>query len=412
MSISYANTPFKFVDSQFGTASGNDIKKLVNVVVDQQYHREVQIKNWFRQSGMIGEDPYQEGDGVQTKPGYPVIRKTQLQVNSGDTIKMGLRKNLSFSINTGIVGGFQLVDSEVGWTYDNQFVKIEQWRQGVRTDAGMNAQRNPYGETFEQTEISLLSDWSAQQEDNGILYAAHSGFSPQLYRQYGTSNQAPTANVNTIFGNDQTLNTALTVANLDNTGLDNPNEATFDIVDAYMNQLHADPVVAAGGKFWICLVSPKFILKWRQASNVRSAFQLARERGVDNPLFQAAEYIYGNCLIYSYDKIRTILAGNNPAGLTVTNAGTATSQIVEASYTGLPSGVTSAQLHQMIVLGSNALCLAEGKMRMAERIENDYGQIIGRAADNIWGAKRADWNNEAGTIDTNQGGMTLVNTLI
>jgi len=409
MAISYASTPFTFVDSQFGSASASNIKSLVNVVVDRRYHKEVQKKTFFQSHGMIGADVYSEGDFAQTAPGLPVVRKTDLTAQPGDTIKMGLRKNLSFAISTGTTGGTQLVDSEVGWDLDNQLVKVEQFRQGVRTNGGINSQRNPY-EPFEQTEVSLLSDWSAQQKDTSILYAMHYGFGHHLLRKYGHTNLAPTAVINTLYGNDTTMTTSRTIANMLGAGTDNVKPVTFEIGEAYCRQAEFDPISVGGDSYWVALISPKAKLALYQDATFRSAVQHARERSVDNPLFKYGDgLIYGNCIIFTYDKIRTILGGNNPAGLTVSN-----DVITEAAYTGIGGGLASTDLHATYFLGANAVVWADGMYSMAERIrsENDYGNIIGRAVDEIFGTKRADWKNEGGTIDINQSLLQIVNSTV
>lgn len=408
MSISYASTPFQFVDSQYGSASNQNIKSLVNVVVDRRYHREVQKKMFFMRPGMIGPDTYTEGGPMETAPGYPVIRKTQLSVDPGDTIKMGLRKNLSFGVNTGVTGATQLVDSEVGPDFYNQIVKVEQWRQGVRIDNGMNSQRNPY-ESFEEMEMSLLSDWRAQVYDTSLLYAQHYRWAPHLFREYGHTNLVPTANPNTLFGNDTSYTTTRTIADIVGSGSDNIKGLTFEIGATFMEQSDFDPVIINGQPYWLVLCSPRAIQILYRDDEFRKSAHFARDRGDGNPLFRSAEFNYYNCLIFRYDKVRTILGGNNPAGLTV-----GSKTITEAVYTGIGGGVAATSLHHTIFLGANALCAAEGKFTMGERIraENDYNQIIGRAVADIYGCKRADWASEDAATTTNQSSLTIVNTLV
>ena len=416
MTVTYAATPFLFVDSQFGSASAGNVKNLVNQVIDRKYHKAVQKKLFFKVAGMIGPDNY-GGDGplevYETRAGYPVIRKTDLSVVSGDTVKVGLRKNLSFAVSTGTVATVQLMDSEVTWDFDDIRVKVEQWRQGVVTKGGINAQRNPY-ESFEEMEQSLLSDWAAQMEDTGLLYAMHYGFAPHILRQYGTTNCPPTECANVLYGNDTSLGSAgLTIGSLNGTGSDNVKAITFELADAYLRQSDINPVQVAGEPYYIALVSPQVWAALMRDSDFRQAFQYARERGVSNPLFKNANAIvYSNILIYRYDKIRTVLGGNNPAGLTVAGPPGA---ITEAAYTGIGGGVTSSQLHSTYFLGSDAIALAEGQFKMANRIraENDYQNIIGRAIDSIWGAQRMDFVAPGGSsVDVNQSMLKILNTII
>jgi hypothetical protein len=413
VAISYATSPYSFVDSQFGSAAagGTGIKVNVPVITDIKYHRKVQAKTWWKLKGMIGSDTYSEGGPESTAPGLPVIRKTDFAAKKGDTVIMHQRTNLATTNNVGKVGGFQIVDAEVGWDLNYQKVKIEQWRQAVRTNAGMNEQRSPFSESFVETEMDLLSDWTAQVEDNGITYALHYGYAPHLFRQYGTSNLDPSPNVNTLFGNDLTMTTSRTIADLVGAS-DNLSALSIEIGENYMKENNFDPIMVGGDAYFVVLVSPRGKRFLMSDDRFRNAMLYARERGISNPLFQSDALLYSNCLIFEYDKIRSLLGGYNPNGLTVANAGATNSAITEAVYTGIGGGVTYDQLHQTQFLGANAIALAEGPMKMAERTETDYGIIVGRAADNIWGAQRMDWLDAAGANPANQSSLTMVNTLI
>jgi hypothetical protein len=417
--------PFAFVDSQYGSASTGNIKNLVNVVVDRKYHKQVQKKTLWEKMGLIGPDTYSEGGprvggGEQTNslkwetaPGYPVIRKTDLAAVSGDTIKMGLRKNLADTLSVGVTAGNALVDSEEGWDFNDQIVKIEQIRRGVATKGGINAQRNPY-ESFEAMEMDLLADANAQMVDNALTITMHHGFAPHLFRQYDTTNMPPTAVLNTIYGNDQTLDTTRTIANMAGSGDDNINAKTLELGDRYCRENNFDPVMVNGQPLWFVPVSAAAFQLLMRDQDFRLAMQYARERGQSNPLFNSQDVlVYSNCAVFRYDKIRTLLGGKDPAGLTVASAGT-TGTITQASYTGIGGGVTAAQLHPTYFLGANAISLAEGPFKMAERIrkEDDYQSIIGRAIDSIYGTKRNEFKTPGAVLQTSQAILQIVNTVI
>ena len=405
-------SPFNFVDSQFGTGSAANIKSLVNVAIDRKYHKEVQKKTWFRKHGMIGPDTHTEGTQLETAAGYPVLLKQELKTQPGDTIMMGERKNLSTDVKSiGVVGQVVLVDSEVGMDFNHQKVKVEQFRQGVATRDGMNSQRNPY-ESFEAMEVDLLSDFSSQIEDTSLLYTQYYGYAPHLFRQYGVTNLPPTACPNTLYGNDETMDTTLTIASLTGAGADNFSGKTLELGYAYAQQNDFDFVAYNGDKYLIALCSPWAKYKIGRDTEFRNAQMYAQERGINNPLFRNADFVYGNVLVFTYDKIRSVLAGKNPAGLTVTSAGAAGSTLVEADYTGIGGAVAASKLHPTIFLGANALALAEGAMKMGKRNEDDYQSIIGRDVDMIFGSARLDWINEAATTTTNQSALVIMNTLI
>ena len=414
MAISYATSPASFVDSQYGTAAtSTGIKVNVPIITDTRYHRRVQKKLFWALKGMIGTDTFVEGTKETTASGFPIIRKTDFQGKKGDTLTMHQRTNLATTPNVGKVGGFQIVDAEVGWDLNYKKVKIEQWRQAVRTDSGMNEQRSPFSESFVETELDLLSDWTAQVQDTGILSALHYGHAYQLVRQYGTTNLAVTANANTLYGNDETFTTSRTIADIVGAGQDNVKGLTFELGYNYFLENDFDMVNVGGEKFVVALISPRAYRYAMRDAEFRDSLVYARERGINNPLFKVPDgLVYNNVLVFTWDKVRSVINGYNPTGLTVASAGTTNSAITEAVYTGIGGGVASGSLTHTYFLGANAVALAEGKMRMGERTENDYQQIIGRDADNIWGAQRLDWLDATGSAANNQSALVIVNTLV
>jgi hypothetical protein len=409
MAVSYATTGFSFVDSIDGTGSSTtSIKSLVPIAIDRKYHRQVQKKTFFAKMGLIGEDTHSEGNYLNSLPGMPVIRKTELSAGAGDAVKMGLRLNLSHAVSTGVVGSTQLVDAETNPAFKNFTQKVERWRQGVRTDGGMDIQRSPYD--MESAKQELLEDWTAQVQDTSILYAAHYRYAPHQFRVGGHTIYAPSKVVNDLVGNDVNLSTSRTVADLNGTSDDNLCAKTFELAALYCEQNDFDPVMIDGQPYWLSLVSPQGAFLLQQDDRFRNSWLYARERGASNPIFRNSEFVYNNHIIFKYDKVRTILGGSNPAGLTVSNQ-----VITEADYTGVGGSLTaSTQLHQMYTFGANAIALAEGVLKMTgvKRSENDYGNILGTGVDNIFGAGRIDWAVEGGGTLTNQGLLLTVNSIV
>lgn len=409
MAISYTDTGFGWVNSQTGTAANSTgLKTLVPQIVDKRYHKQVRAKTFWARMGMIGADTYSEGSVMETASGVPVITKTDLQAQKGDTIKMGLLHSFTVAhTNGGKVGDAQLVDTESALDFSNCKVQIEHIRFGLRGNSGMNEQRNPY-QSQEAIFSDSLQDGSADMVDTAILYAGACGFAPHLFRIIGTTNAPPTEPTLTYIGNDFTLTTTRTIADLVGAGDDNVKASTFEIGATAMEQNFFDPVNVGGEKLWVALISAKAALTLMQDTRFRDAFLYARERGKDNPLFKSVEFLYNNVMIYKYEKIRTILAGNNPAGLTVSS-----NAITEAAYTGIGGGVASTSLHQTLFFGANAIVFAEGRTQTnLVRAENDYNYIIGRANDHIFGARRARFVKEDTTTFTEQGMVKIINTLV
>ena len=223
MALTYTLSGNAFADSLFGTATASTaLKTLVPQVVDRRYHKTVLDKSFFTRAGIVGPDSYTEGGVMGTAPGFPVVRKTELNAQPGDVIKMGLLRKLTANYLTGgKVANLQLVDNETVYDFYSLKVSIERWRQGVYGFGGMSVQRNPYATPLKGIQQEVLADWTAEMQDTALLYALFTGWSPHLMRAHGVTNCHPTWNPNTLYGNDVTLTTTRTVADLSGAGDDN-----------------------------------------------------------------------------------------------------------------------------------------------------------------------------------------------
>ena len=118
--------------------------------------------------------------------------------------------------------------------------------------------------------------------------------------------------------------------------------------------------------------------------------------------------MYNNHIIITYDKIRSVLAGHNPDGtITVTSNTIA----AEADYSSIGGGVSAANLHQTLILGANAIAMADVSSSIVDRKEDDYGNFIGSGVDMIFGARRGDFACEDATV-ANQSSLRIVNSLV
>lgn len=406
MSLAYTLSGSAFTDSVHGTAgAATAMQTLVPQIVDRRYHKQVLDKSFFTRAGIIGPDAYREGGVSGTAPGYAVIMKTDLNKEPGDVIKMGLLEKLDDDYkDTGKVLNLQLVDNETTNDFSYLKVSIERLRQGVYGFGGMTTQRNPYGGTLKPVQEESLRDWAASIVDSSLLYALWCGYSPHLLRAWGVSKCDPTGVSNTLYGNDVTLDTTRTIANLTDSEADNISAKTFEVSLAYCEQNNIDPANYGGGQFYIALISPKAKLVLLQDTRFRDAMKDARERSITNPLFQHVDFVYNNHVIVTYDKIRSILAGKNPDGtITITSNAIA----AEADYTGIGGGHAATDLHQMLVLGANAVAHADVSMKVVDRKEDDYGNVIGSGIDMIFGSRRADWLDDSSNA-LNQSSVRIV----
>jgi hypothetical protein len=411
MAITYTLAGSNFVDSQFGTAaSATGLKTLVPQVVDRRFHKQVLKKSLFTTRGLMGPDGYAEG-GVEGTITAPVIlQKSELSKQAGDVIKMSLRRKLTADhLTGGKVLNLQLVDAESTYDFYSTKVSIERLRHAVYGFGGMANQRNPFGDSIKAIQSSLLQEWWAEQLDTQILYALWCGYSPNLIRAHGATNCDPTKNPNTLFGNDTSLSTSRTIADLLATNVDDVSAKTFEVSLTYFEQNDFDMVNIDGGKYIVALISPRAKLTLLQDDRFRNAQLYARERGLTNPLFKSADFVYNNNIIMTYDKVRSILGGHNPDDTITVSSNTIT---VETDYSP-PGGITASQLHQTLFLGGNSAALADNGMTgILDRKEDDYGNIIGSGIDTIFGARRTDFAAETATTIVNQSSLVIVNTML
>lgn len=391
----YSKIGFQFVGSNFGTGALNKIKTLVPIQWDRNFHKEVQNKMLWSLRGFIGEDTFSEGDAVQTAPGFPIIRKSQLSGSPGDQIRMGLRLNPSFGINTGKVGISELVNTEDLIDFYNLSVDIERHRYGTLVEGGLTPQRSPYD--LVSAAVETLGNYEAQVKDTAIFYAYLSGWSPNIYRENGVSSADPTLHPNTKHGNDPSQTAVSQLLKAD----DKFNVDTLNMIDIEMRVGNFDPVMIDGQEYWLVVIHPYSRKSLIEDSRFVNALQNARERGTTNPLFRAAEYLYNNCLIFTYNKIPT---GINYNSLTVSSK-----SITEPNLTGIGDGITAAQLRWNLAFGANAVAYAEIGSTRERRKEDDYGQKKGFGVDMIYGMRRVTFTAESGGATITQGGFPILN---
>ena len=352
MSIAYSSSGFNFVNSITGTGSNKNLKSLVPIVWDKLYHKQVQDKLFWKTKNLIGNDTFSEGSVTESASGYPVIRKTDLSKTSGDHIVMGQLRNLTvdpfhsssspLSISTfgggGQIGSRQLVDAEQSFDFYHKKVMIDRQREGVRTDLGMNKQRNPY-KSLEEIETELLSDWSAQTEEKELWFALHWGQSPHVLRNIIPSdsydltslpNYALRArmNVNTLVGHDETMTTytlsssAQTQMNTSDTDFatwrtnNKISPKTFEIISAFARKNNWDFVMIDGKQYICATISPQAELVLRNNSDFRQAAYYAAERGKNNPIFAKADYVFSDVIVYVHNAVNDIIGAYKSDSLT------------------------------------------------------------------------------------------------
>jgi hypothetical protein len=325
----------------------------VKKVWDSMLHGQVLDKIFFK--GLIGKDKVGE-EGVQDDiSGFPIVEKTNLKKDSGDRITMSLlRQHTTGSrYNSGKTGNTQLVDSETTMTFHTVQVLIGHYRAGVAILGKTTEQRSPFALRSEARQ--MISTHLATMLDDGIFFALYSGYSPNIFREYGHAVAVPTTHGNVVYGKDKASLAALDAADTVDTDM-------MERLSVAVDELNIPPCRVKGDVAHIFIVHPRGLIL---ASNK-----------VDSALNHDA-------LTVSSDVI-TLAAESDGA-------------------------VTAANTRMNLLLGANAVARAFGKESyMARRKEDDYGNLIGFAGGLVYGDKRADWVVDDGTGATNNNQSSIL----
>jgi len=340
-------------------------------------HEKVVNKLFWK--SMIGSDKGGEGSIEQDLTNYPIVEKTDLKKDNGDTIVMGLVKSpftydetTITRMNYGEVGDYQLVDNESAPTYYYLHVPIALYRLAIASMNGITKQRSPYDQKKVATD--MVSREMAKWLDDGIFWTFYGGYSPNVWRQQGLTG---VAHPNNIYGKNKTA-----LADVD----------ANDVLDADMLERlgtftkvnNMSPVVIDGVETFGLIVHPYGMKTLRADSLVMDAWQLALPSGKANPIFtRAGNQRYANIYVMednriSYAKDYAVAASSGDIG-TVNDA-------------TMGSGITASDVRMNILIGANAVARGWGQeTTMASRKEDDYGLINGVAGIVIYGDRRADY---------------------
>lgn len=351
---------------------------------DSLLHEQVQNKSLFK--NLTGKDKAGENSIDESVANYPIIEKTQLGKEQGDQITMGLVKNLYttdgsigssnyvLNANAGKTGNTQLVDNEDTLTFYNLKVKIAHQRAGVLIQGKMAEQRSPYD--LRKTAKDLLSTSLSKIQDDGLMFALYSGFSPNVFRELGHAVAVPTAHPNIIFGKDKSALTGVDQSDVFDTD-------TLERVAVSMKFNNINPCRWEGGEDLLIIVHPFAYKTLRADSLYQASVGRARERGEGNPLFTGAEHAWAGLYIMQSNKVEVAM---NYAGLTVS------ADVITLGAATMGAGIVNTDVRMNVVLGANAVARAYGlESYMVRRKEDDYENLIGFGGGYIYGDKRADF---------------------
>lgn len=229
-----------------------------------------------------------------------IQEKTNLKKEKGDAITFGLRMRLT---GTGVTSGTQLEGNEEALTLYNDQVTLEQYRHAVRDDGEMSRQRAMF-DISEESE-NALKDWGSEKFEELCFAAAFA--SPSKFA-YKTSAGLVKGTV------DATVKAALTAADSKLTGQFLIDLYTLASTGNAREFVPLRQVKVMGKKYYVLLTHPDGVRDLKADTQVYNAWKDARERGMGNPLFDAADVIYGGIIVMAHENCEigsNAGAGNN-----------------------------------------------------------------------------------------------------
>lgn len=358
---------------------------------DTLTHEQVMDSIYFKR--FIGDDSGDEGSLTEQKSAaMPIVRKTQLGKEGGDQIRMTLVKQLTGGAadleNAGVVADLELIETEESVKFSNLDVRIENWRHAVGIRGKMTEQRTPF--TVRSKATRALSNLGALFHDASMFFTYYVGCSPHLLRTgaYATSAVGIGMHPNAFMTAPTGDPIAADLENMEATA--QPfDTATLDYLAQYVYENNINPVMVDGQAKFIVLVSPAQARSLRADQAWIDAQLNVATKGSDNPIFDGSLGEYNGFVIHKHNKIWN--ATRDPDGIT---ANTTTGVLTFASVVNAACDETKIQ--GAIVMGAHGIALAQGGgVYQNRRKEDDYGNIKGYALGHIFGAKRADWENDA-----------------
>ena len=358
------------------TTAYNSVQKLW----DKLLHRQVLDKTFFK--GLIGADKAEGDGGVQDDiSGFPIVTKTDLRKEAGDQITLSLLRQLTTSsrYNAGKTGTKQLVDAENQLVFQNVKVLIGHMRTGVAIFGKTTVQRSPF-DVFKAAKDSISTELATLMDD-GIFFALYSGYSFNIFREYGHATAVPAAHGNSVYGKDKSALTSMDTADVVDTDM-------MERLSTAVEENNIPPCRVKGDNAHIFIVHPRGLKTLRADSAWLDANAQGMPRGAENPIFSKSDGKWASIAVMSSNKIDSAKAWSS---LTVS-----TDVITLSAATTTP--LTATDVRANLLLGANAVARAFGKESyMAQRKEDDYGNLMGFAGGSVYGDKRTDWVVDDGT---------------
>lgn len=223
----------------------------------------------------------------------PIVRKDDLEKESGDTIKTDIVLALNGAGLTGDTDQGLLDGNEEKLVFRQTSMTVDALRHGVRWTKKGKIQIN---HDMRSSGLGQLRKWLAGKLDDAIwdeITGAGSTTLPTLAQAFAGANSA-------ISGVDTT----------DLLDLD-----LISDVKAYAQKAaRIEPMKTSGGEEYFGLaIDPYVNLGLKKSSAYQQAMREARERGADNPLFTGATAVWDGVIIFVSNRVPTAADGTGNA---------------------------------------------------------------------------------------------------
>jgi N4-gp56 family major capsid protein len=315
--------------------------------------------NFFMSNGFMGADTEDS-----TRPIHRVTDLTRTE--RGIECVMPLVADLT---GGGVVGDNELEGNEEALVTDQQVIRIDQLRNGVRNKGRMSEQATVI--RFRVQAKDALAFWLADIIDElmfltaaGRAYSLNTDGSTRAVSQlpqlaFAADVAAPT-NARIMYAGTATSEATLTANDI----------LTWDLVTrvkAYAKRKRITPVRAGGRMYYILVTSTEACRDLEQSADYKSIQAQAMPRGTSNPLFMNAKKIINDIVVYDHPKVFNTLG------------------LASGSKWGAGGTVDGAQCFLMGAQALGFASLDDGMPGWEESAVNDYnnrpaiaiGRIIG-----------------------------------
>tara|TARA_R110000824_G_scaffold88187_1_gene216837 strand:- start:4673 stop:5785 length:1113 start_codon:yes stop_codon:yes gene_type:complete len=324
-------------------------------------HFQVQNKLFFNQKGFIGPDKGGE-DGLEDSVAwYPIVEKYDLDKNQGDSVRVGLLRQLSTSLfatgNTALEGTTNIQKMD----FDGFLVWVELARTGTGWQSKVSQQRNRFH--TKGNAGRLLANVMAQYMDDSCFNAFYNGYSGHIVTEISGAS-------NTVHPNQMYAGTATTEDELDQA--DVFNTELLERMGTWLEENNINPILMENGETgYSIIIHPRQLHTLRADDRWHNSMAEAQpQNGWENPIFSRATGIYNGISIHVSNKIA--------------------------------SGTQNESVRRAILMGAHSVGRAVAQLpELIPSDSTDFHRVHEWAIDSIFGDSRADYDQDTSDDSAN-----------